>query len=99
MTSDYLFINSSACEISNNQYKIILSQNNNRPQTQIIELISIALSSAEEQPYLQVRAGINPSNYEGNDKYAPCIGILTKDYSVGDPAAVHNYIMSAIEAP
>jgi len=96
MTSDYVFINSSACEVINEEYQIKLGTNNNRPQTQIIELISIALSSAEEQPFIQVRTDFSASNYYGNDHYSPCLAILTKDYST---ATVHNYIINCTESP
>jgi len=99
MTSDYVFINSAACEVVNQKYQIKLGTDNNRPQTQIIELISIALSSNEEQPFIQVRADFSASNYSGNDHYSPCIAILTKDYSVGDPATDHYYIINCTEPP
>ena len=96
MTSDYVFINSSDCEVINEEYKIKLGTNNNRPQTQIIELISIALSSAEEKSFVQIRANLSASNYYGNDNYGQCIAILTKDYSTDTE---HNYIITGTEAP
>ena len=76
MTTQYVFIKSSACSISNNMYKIDLGIENNRPPTQIIEVISIVFESITYHPYISVRSDFQAANGFTNDGYPNCLTIL-----------------------
>jgi len=98
-TTNYVFINSNACQLrGNSEYEVLLGSDNNRPPYSTIELISLTIETNTEYSMLCLRTDLQATNSFQNDNTNPCLCLLS--FAGKNQTNTHyNYEVAGFEQP